>query len=372
MINTYVFKLNLLYHIYIDNFNSQGKMMLDDLSLIKQRDPQDALGVAASEYKQTDFEIDIQNAPSSPVQISNVIVTGMGGSALAAMTTKVWLKNEVKVPFEIYRSYDIPAYLGQESLVIASSYSGNTEETLSFLEQSQSAGATLAILASGGKLIELASQSRLTFVQLPSNMQPRMAVNYNLKALASLLVSFGLIDSSKLDELSAQSVFLDEETKNWLPSVPTSENYAKQLAMTIAGKTPVFYGGSLTSPVAYKFKISINENSKNVAIWNEYPEVSHNEFLGWSSHPIEKPFAVFDIISSLEHAQILRRFDLTDKLLSGKRPKANRIELRGESLIAQLLWGGLLADFVGIYLGILNGVDPTQVDLIEKLKNELK
>lgn len=346
--------------------------MLDDLALIKQRDPKDALGVAAGEYSQTNFNVEIENPAGKQDSISNLIVTGMGGSALAALVVKSWLKSKLKVPFEVYRNYEAPAYVGPNSLVIASSYSGNTEETLAFMKQAQAAGAKLAVIASGGKLIKLADEQGLSFIKLPDSLQPRMAVNYNLKALVTLLVNYGLTEASCLDELAVQAAWLEAESKNWLPEAPTSENYAKQLAMLIAGKTPVFYGGSLTSPVAYKFKISMNENSKNIAFWNEYPEVSHNEFIGWSSHPVEKPFAVFDIVSNLENRQILRRFELSDKLLSGKRPKANSIELKGTSLLSQLLWGGLLADFVGVYLGILNGVDPTKVDLIEKLKDELK
>src|SRR5690606_1047435 len=98
---------------------------------------------------------------------------------------------------------------------------------------------------------------------------------------------------------------------------------------------------------------------------------NHNEFMGWTSHPIEKPFAVFDLISTLEHSRILKRFEVSDKLLSGKRPKAVPVHLNGDTLVAQMLWGCILADFVSIYVAILNNVDPTPVALIEKLKTEL-
>ncbi len=125
------------------------------------------------------------------------------------------------------------------------------------------------------------------------------------------------------------------------------------------------------APIAYKWKISWNENAKNVSFWNEYPEFNHNEFLGWTSHPVEKPFAVFDLISNFEHPRILKRFEISDRLLSGQRPKAMTIELKGKSPIAQMLWGSILADFVSIYVAVLNGVDPTPVPLIEKLKKEL-
>jgi glucose/mannose-6-phosphate isomerase len=127
----------------------------------------------------------------------------------------------------------------------------------------------------------------------------------------------------------------------------------------------------LTAPVAYKWKISWNENAKNVAFWNEYSEYDHNEFIGWTSHPVEKPYAIFDIVSHLEHPQILKRFDISDRLLSGKRPKAMTISLQGDTLIQQMLWGSILADFASIYVAILNGADPSPVALIEKLKQEL-
>ena len=123
--------------------------------------------------------------------------------------------------------------------------------------------------------------------------------------------------------------------------------------------------------MAYKWKISWNENAKNVAFWNEYPEFNHNEFIGWTSHPVEKPFAVFDLVSSFEHPRILNRFEISDRLLSGQRPKSTVINLAGKSTIQQLLWGSILADFTSIYVAILNNVNPMPVQLIEKLKAEL-
>ena len=133
----------------------------------------------------------------------------------------------------------------------------------------------------------------------------------------------------------------------------------------------MFYGGRLTGPVAYKWKISWNENAKNVAFWSVYPEANHNEFIGWTSHPVHKPFAIFDLKSSFEHPRILNRFDVSDKLLSGRRPKAIEVQLSGDTPLRQMLWGSILADFVSVYVAILNCVNPTPVELIEKLKQEL-
>jgi glucose/mannose-6-phosphate isomerase len=345
--------------------------MLDDSNVVRQRDPSNALGVAAEQYAQARFAVEVENPENDGRQITRVVVAGMGGSALAALLVKTWLKDELTVPFEVVRTYDLPGYTDYNTLVISSSYSGNTEETLSCFRESKAKNAQVAIIASGGKLKEAAMEQKIAHVTLPSDLQPRMAVIYNLRALVATLAHFGVVSYDRFAEIADTADWLAEQTKAWTPDQTTDKNYAKQLALLAVGKTPVFYGGNVTAPVAYKWKISWNENAKNVAFWNEYPEFNHNEFIGWTSHPVEKPFAVFDLVSNLEHPQILKRFEVSDRLLSGQRPKAMTINMAGRTTIAQLLWGSILADFVSIYVAILNGVDPTPVPVIEKLKEEL-
>lgn len=345
--------------------------MLDDPNVIAQRDPEGALQIALGQYLQTQFKAVIENGTHDNRQIDNIVVAGMGGSALAALLVKSWQKSNLKVSFDVVRTYDLPAYVNKNTLVIASSYSGNTEETLSCLQQALNQNAQVCVVASGGALIDAAKQHDITYVQLPSHLQPRMAVIYNLMALDGLLGWFKLLNSSLVADIKDASEWLMSETAAWGPDVPTDKNYAKQLALLAVGKTGIFYGGSLMAPVAYKWKISWNENAKNVSFCNELPEFNHNEFMGWTSHPVEKPFAVFDIVSNFENPQILKRFEVSDRLLSGKRPKSTVINLQGASVIEQMLWGSILADFVSIYLAILNGIDPTPVVLIEKLKKEL-
>jgi glucose/mannose-6-phosphate isomerase len=352
-----------------------GQGLLDNANVLAQKDPGGALRIASEQFAQASFEVTLQHEDHDGREITGVVVTGMGGSALAALLAKVWLKNDLKIPFEIVRGYDLPAWVNKNTLVIASSYSGNTEETLSALGQAEERGAQIGIIASGGALIDTAEGRTIAHVNvehvtLPKGLQPRMAVIYNLRALIALLENFSLVEG-KLDEIAGVTDWLQTETAHWGSEVPTSDNYAKQLAELAVGKTPVFYGGALTAPIAYKWKISWNENAKNVAFWNEYPEFNHNEFMGWASHPIEKPFVVFDLISHFEHSQILKRFEISDRLLSGLRPKATAVHMQGDSLIAQMLWASILADFVSIYVAILNGVDPTPVALIEKFKQEL-
>lgn len=344
--------------------------LLNSVEQLSQKDPSDALGVAAQQYLQAAFQPEILNGSNDGRRIDSVVVTGMGGSALAALVAKVWLKEDLNIPFEVIRGYELPAYVGEHTLVVASSYSGNTEETVSALAQARQRGAQIGVIASGGILIDVASSQDIAYSTLPSGLQPRMAVIYNLRALIAIIEHFGLV-SGKLAEIASLSDWLGEQSRQWAADVPFDDNYAKQLAESAVGKTAVFYGGALTAPLAYKWKISWNENAKNVAFWNEFPEFNHNEFMGWGSHPIEKPFAVFDLVSDKEHSQILKRFEISDRLLSGLRPKSTVIRVQGETLLAQLLWGSILADFVSIYVAILNGVDPTPVDLIERFKKEL-
>lgn len=345
--------------------------MLDDMNVLSQRDPSGALEIAAQQFVQAKFLADIVNPENDGREIKNIIVAGMGGSALAALQVKSWLADELTVPFEVVRTYVLPAYIGHHTLVIANSYSGNTEETLECLKQAREKGAQIGIVTSGGKLENAAKAQNIAYVQLPTHIQPRMAAIYNLRALTALLVHFGVVKTERFDEIAAASTWLENETTQWTKEVTVDKNLAKQLALMAVGKTPVFYAGSLMAPVAYKWKISWNESAKNVAFWDELPEFNHNEFIGWSSHPIEKPFAIFDLVSHLEHLRILKRFEISDRLLSGRRPKAHTITIQGDTPIKQMLWASVLADFASIYVAVLNGVDPTPVHLVEKLKVEL-
>lgn len=342
--------------------------MLDNANVIKQKDPYDALGVAAKEYEQLGIIPQIAGEFDRSWLPLNIVLLGMGGSALAAGLIKSW--KDLPVPFEVVRDYEVPYYVGERTLVIACSYSGNTEETVAALRSAQSKGARTVIIASGGTLKQIATEENIPFVPLIENIQPRMAAFNSLVALSVVFEACGL-SGGLIDEIKLSTEFITEAVSNWLPGVPTEQNYAKQLALKAVGKTPVIYGGPKTACVAYKWKISFNENAKNTAFTNAYPEFNHNEFIGWTSHPIEKPFVIFDLVSSFEKPQILKRFELSDRLLSGRRPKANTVALEGDTLLKQLLWGSLLGEFVTIYTAILNGVDPTKVELIEKFKQEL-
>lgn len=341
--------------------------MLDDLKLIHKRDPEDALGVVEKQWQQLQHDFGVKTPDFTGIK--NIVLAGMGGSAWPAVYLQAW--GELSVPFEIVRNYELPAYVGPETLFISSSYSGNTEETLSALEEAETLEAQIVVLAAGGKLAERAKSAGHTFYQIPGGIQPRMSSFYFLAAMVQLLEPLGLIPPGKLSELQSTGTWLKDQLSDWKPEVPTDKNPAKQLTLELIGKSIVVYSGPKLYPAANKFKICLNENAKNVAWVNQYPEFNHNEFIGWSSHPSDKPYAVVEIRSDLEHPRVLKRFEVSQKLLSGKRPAPEIVTPLGESHLQQLLWASNFCDYVSLYIAICNGLDPTPVELVEKLKVSL-
>ncbi len=341
--------------------------MLDDLRYIHEHDANDALGIAEKQYQQLGHEFEVYQ---DQVDVDNIVYAGMGGSALAALLSQTWPGHSK--PFEVVRGYDLPAYVNERTFVVAASYSGNTEETLSALAQAEERGAQIAVITGGGKLADVARDKNYPLALLPKAEQPRYAVFYNLKALLVLLQQAGLLANEKaIEELEGAADFLQQAVQPWLPTVPAKENRAKQIALDTIGKSPVIYGGQLLWPAAYKWKISFNENAKQVAWWGQYPEFNHNEFLGWSEQPVDKPYAVIDLRSNLEHPRIQKRFEVSERLLSGRRPAPIVVEAEGKTVLEQLLWTVAFGDFVSIYTGLANGLNPAPVELVEKLKKVL-
>lgn len=341
--------------------------MLDDVKLIHQKDSADALGIAAKAGDQLRnvFAVD-------PIDftVENIVYAGMGGSALAAVIAQVW--PGFSVPFVLTRDYDLPHFVNSKTLVIVCSYSGNTEEALSALDEAKSKGAHIIVIASGGALMERAQAEGLRFVLLPTAAQPRYAVLYNLRAIVDIMAAASLLDADAAHaELEQAASHLTAAAEQWLPTVPTAQNPAKKLALELIGKSIVVYGGAHMFPAVYKWKISINENAKQIAWCNVFPEFNHNEILGWTEQPIDKPYATVNLLSSFEHPRVQKRIAVTERLLSGRKPAAHVVEAQGETLLQQLLWTISFGDFVSLYMALLNGLDPAPVELIERFKKAL-
>ncbi|HEX8227310.1 MAG TPA: bifunctional phosphoglucose/phosphomannose isomerase [Candidatus Saccharimonadales bacterium] len=335
--------------------------------MIHDRDKEDALGVAEQQWKQLQHVFDAKLHEFR--DITNIVVAGMGGSSFPAVFLRSW--PGTTVPLEIVRDYELPAYVDEFTLFISSSYSGNTEETLAALHEAEDRDAQIIVLAAGGQLSDYAREKEYPLYIIPGGIQPRMSSFYFLAAMVQLLEAAGIVPEGSTQELREAGDWLKDQVGGWRPDVATAKNEAKQLAQELMGRSVVVYSGPKLFPAANKWKICTNENAKNVAWVNQYPEFNHNEFIGWAGHPTEKPYAVIEIRSNLEHERVQKRFVASERLLSGLRPAPNVVVPKGDSLILQIVWTSNYADFVSLYLALLNGIDPSPVALVEKLKEDL-
>lgn len=345
--------------------------MLDDLKYIHQRDKSDALGIARKQAEQYLHDFNFSWEPKNTIH--EIVVAGMGGSGLAS---KAYASvSHIDVPFNTVQDYELPNRVNNNTLLICSSYSGNTEEVISvfkqaFSEEFENQTPMVVVIASGGELINLAKQKNIPYILLPTGLQPRFAFGLQYRALVEIIASTPLVDGEiALIDSSARK--LSDYIVQWLPEVATKNNLAKQIALDIVGKSPVVYASTELFPGAYKWKISFNENAKNVAWCNQFPEFNHNEIVGWSDQPLQKPYAPIFLISDFDHPQIKKRFSLTEKLLSGKMPAPIVVEVLGETALERIFYAVALGDFVSLYLALLNNIDPTPVTLLEKFKTEL-
>ena len=343
--------------------------MLDDLAYIHQKDRDDALGSVEKQGQQ--LALDFAWPTDAKIGfIDQIMVAGMGGSALSALMVQSW--PALKVPLRVVREYELPAPIDQKTLVVCSSYSGNTEETLAVLDRAEAVGAQIVCLAAGGALQERAAAKGHPFIALPPSGQPRYQVLASYKALLTVFDKVGVLaEAGVLQQVTAAAPFINQAVAGWRADVPAKNNPAKHLAQELIGKSVVIYSGPKLWPAAYKWKISLNENAKQIAWANQLPEFNHNEFIGWSQQPVDKPYAVIDIRSRLEHPRVQKRFEVSERLLSGMRPSPLVVTAEGQTILEQLLWTAALGDFVSIYVGLLNGLNPAPVDLVERFKRAL-
>lgn len=339
--------------------------MLDNLQKIHERDAQGLLDEAAKQGEQLVYEFELQGSDLGDIQ--NVVFGAMGGSALPALFLQSW--PSTTVPFEIVRGYDLPSYVDDRTLFIASSFSGNTEETLEAIEQARQRGAKIAVITNGGRLREMAEYNNYLLALLPPVFS-RLSLLYGFRALLQILERANVLEIEyKL--LEQVSVIAGKAAAQWRPEVATKSNQAKQIAQELMGRSVVVYSGPKLHPVAYKWKLGINESAKQIAWVGRYPEFNHNEFTGWSKQPEDKPYAVVELRSALEHPRIQKRFEVSEQLLSGLRPAPLEVNVKGGTLLEELVVGAVLGDYVSIYLAMLNGLDPAPLVLVDKLKQEL-
>jgi glucose/mannose-6-phosphate isomerase len=304
--------------------------------------------------------------------IESVLVLGMGGSAIAGDLLRGYLEDVMPVPVAVNRDYGIPRFAGGKTLVIASSYSGNTAETLSATQEAIERQCPVIGITTGGKLADILSKNGFSHISIPKGYSPRAALGFSFVPLLIVLQRlFGLPDQqAALDETEQ---ILGEQSGRYGRDVPAESNRAKGLAAALSGKLPVVYGaaGAFES-VAYRWRCQINENAKRMAISGGVAEMNHNEIVGWAGpRELTRECVVVNLLDKGYHPEIRYRFECMSKLIARTAGDVIDLESRGDTLLARLFSLIHLGDFVSVYLALLEGMDPTPVDSINTLKQLL-
>ena len=304
--------------------------------------------------------------------IEQVVVAGMGGSAIGGDLVAALVSDQCPAPITVARGYDLPAFVaGPGCLVVGSSYSGNTEETLNVFRTALQRGASLVALTTGGEMARLAQAWGIPLVTFDYRSQPRAALGYSFTLLLGLLSRLGLVDdqSQAVDEAVQVMTRWDEEIG---VDVPAADNPAKKLALDLVGRLPVVYGAGLLEPVARRWKTQFNENSKSWAFYEPMPELNHNAVVAYERSEAWRERAwVLCLRSIYDHPRVTARWEITSGLLAREGVPCVQLEARGQGRLAQMLSLIHLGDLVSVYLALAQGIDPTPVGPIADLKDRL-
>jgi glucose/mannose-6-phosphate isomerase len=300
----------------------------------------------------------------------NIIIAGMGGSGISGDLLKDWAKNKTDVQIEVNRGYELPNYAGKNTLVVIMSYSGDTEESLSAFLDALRRKCMVFCISSGGILLKYAEKLHVPFVRVVGGMPPRVALPYLFVPLLFFMEKVELV-SGVSEELNEALVLLEKISRENSPEV--KDNFAKTLAVNIGKTAPVTYGFGFYRGVAKRFKQQFNENSKLPAKAEVFPELNHNEIVGWEgTGELGKCFSVIFIRDQDEPVEIKSRIETTKQIMKHEGLRMFEIQAQGKSALARMLSTILIGDFTSVYLAVLHGVDPTPVKTINYLKDTLK
>jgi glucose/mannose-6-phosphate isomerase len=308
--------------------------------------------------------------PDAHRDVERVVVLGMGGSAIGgSLLQALAVATGARVPFAVVRGYTLPTYVDAGTLVLASSNSGNTEETVAALTAAVDSGARCVAIATGGRIGELAQAHKLPWLRFSWDGEPRSALGWSTASLMAICGRLGLLDDQSA-ALAAALGDLRRLRPTLARDVPESTNPAKSLARRLAGRLGVFIGSEAIVPVAYRWCTQVNENGKSWAVAEELPEMNHNAPLGYD-RPSELVRLLHVVIlrHAAIHSRIRIRIDATMEQLAVAGVSAEVIDVPGASVLAQMLHGVALGDFTSYYLGLLNGVEPSPVAALDWLKS---
>jgi glucose/mannose-6-phosphate isomerase len=352
-------------------------MDLDDLDLLRQVDTQDMIGhinALPDQLRAAWAYAKALDLPAALSRVWRVVVCGMGGSAIGGELLAAVGADECQVPIIVHRAYDLPACVsGADTLVIAISHSGNTEETLAAFESAQARGARLLAITTGGQLAEAAHRAGATLWAYGYDSQPRAALGYIYGLLLAAASRLGLMADKAGDVLEAARV-MRQQAEAVRPESPVARNSAKRLAGQLVGRIPVIYGAGLLAPVARRWKTQLNENGKQWAHFEVLPELNHNAVCGimFPAEVLMSKIFVLHLLSPLyDGPRIARRHQATRQLLMQEGINTDVIEAHGQSRLAQQMTALHFGDYVSFYVAMANRVDPTPITPIDILKESL-
>ena len=307
--------------------------------------------------------------PPAYADVRNITLTGMGGSAIGGDFAASLLADELKIPMVIHRDYGLPAYVGRDSLVIASSYSGNTEESLAAFQVAQKRGAKVLVLTTGGKIGELAKAANHPVVTFSYKAQPRAALGYSLGLVLGCLVKMGFVRDLQADIDAALSDLAKIEER---VHEGARSNDAKRMAIELYGRIIFAYGAGVMGVMARRVKGQWNENAKNWSAFDVMSELNHNAVVGFPHPPTARDaLTVLLLRSDRDNPRHKIRFDVTAELLDRAAIAHKTLRFDGQSMLSEVLQMVMFTDYVTFYLALLNGADPTEVKSIDFLKDRL-
>lgn len=345
--------------------------ILDDPAAIARADQHGVRDVLAGFPAQcrAAAALEVTPAPSGP-RPRVVLIAGMGGSASGGDLVAACAAEHLDVPILIHRGYGLPGVAGARDLVIASSYSGDTAETISAAETALGRGSSVVAITAGGRLGALAQAHRWPRATLPTGFMPRMALGYLFFPLLAVLRVVGL-DVAKDADVEEALAVLDAQARVLGPRTPGRDNEAKRLAGALAGRLPVVYGGPLTGSVAYRWKTDIEENAKTLAIAGALPEMNHNEVEAWHTADAKTRHLVF-LRDGGEPPEIRRRFAILKDLIGGEAAGVAEAGTLGGGRLARILSLAYLGQWVSYYVALLRGVDPWAIPVLDELKARMR
>jgi glucose/mannose-6-phosphate isomerase len=303
----------------------------------------------------------VESANLEPIEgCSGLLVCGMGGSAIGGDLAAAALGSRLGNQLTVVRGYALPVWTPTDRVVLCSSYSGETEETLGCYDAAEALGASRIVATTGGPLAESARRDGVPVIGLPAGLAPRAAVGYMFTVVAEVASLCGS-DTIRM-EIDSSAAHL-EEIRDGLAE------RAATIADQLDGAIPAIYGSGLTAPAAYRWKSQLNENAKMPAFFHVLPELDHNEIMGWEG--ADRRMSALLLEDRDQHPRVRQRFELTASLIEPDAERVLRIETEGDSRTERLLWAVMLGDLVSLHLAARRGVDPSSTDVIERLKDEL-